>query len=101
MNELVKWRLDIEDIGKLDRLVGESIFREVRRISAEGDNYKRIEKLNRLFPLLTKFNLNPSLYKSQNLYFEISLRDRTFKGHSDEWIKQFTLLGDHLGVKLD
>lgn len=101
MNELVKWRLDIEDIGKLDRLVGDSIFREVRRISAEGDNHKRIEKLNRLFPLLTKFNLNPSLYKSQNLYFEISLRDRSFKGHSDEWIKQFTLLGDHLGVKVD
>lgn len=101
MNELVKWRLDIEDFGKLDRLVGESIFREVRRIAAEGDNHKRIEKLNRLFPLLTKFNLNPSLYKSQNLYFEISLRDRSFKGHSEEWIKQFTLLGDNLGVKLE
>ncbi|MEP6734698.1 MAG: DUF3536 domain-containing protein [Chryseolinea sp.] len=101
MNELVKWKLDVEDVGKLERLAGESIFKEVKRISAEGDNHKRISKLNRLFPLLLKFNLNPSLYKSQNLYFEVSIRDRTFKGHSDEWIKHFTSLGDNLGVKLD
>ena len=52
MNELVKWKLDIEDTGKLERLAGESIFKELKRISSEGDNYKRIERLNRLFPLL-------------------------------------------------
>jgi hypothetical protein len=101
MNELVKWKLDVEDVGKLERLAGESIFKEVKRISAEGDNYKRVSRLNRLFPLLLKFNLNPSLYKSQNLYFEVSTQDRSFKGHSEEWIKHFTLLGDNLGVKLD
>jgi len=101
MNELVKWRLDIEDMGKAERLAGESIFKELKRISAEGDNHKRIERLNRLFPLLVKFNLMPNLYKSQNLYFEISMRNRNHEGHSAEWIKHFTLLGDNLGVKVE
>ena len=51
-NELVKWRLNIEDADQLERLVGESIIKELKRFSLEGDNYTRIERLNRLFPLL-------------------------------------------------
>mgnify|MGYP005812010177 CR=1 FL=1 len=101
MGDLVKWRLALEDTGKLERLAGESIFREVKRIAAEGDNYKRIQRLNRVFPLLLKFKLNPNLYKSQNLYFEMASADRTFSGHSSEWIEHFTALGDHLRVKLE
>ncbi|MEJ7645506.1 MAG: DUF3536 domain-containing protein [Chryseolinea sp.] len=101
MNDLVKWKLDVEDIGKLERLVGESIFKEVKRIRVEGDNHKRVSRLNRLFPLLLQFNLNPNLYKSQNLYFEMSTADRSFHGHSAEWINHFMQLGDNLGVKLE
>jgi len=101
MNELVKWRLEIDDVGKLERLAGESIFREVKRIRAEGDNPKRIERLNRLFPLLLKFNLMPNLYKSQNLFFEIATQNRNHDGHSEEWINHFTTLGDNLGVKVE
>ena len=101
MNELEKWKLEIEDIGKLERLAGESIFKEVRRISAEGDNHKRIERLNRLFPLLLKFNLMPNLYKSQNLFFEIATKNRNNDGHSAEWGTQFALLGDNLGVRIE
>jgi alpha-amylase/alpha-mannosidase (GH57 family) len=101
MGELVKWKLELEDTGKLERLAGESIFREVRRIAVEGDNHKRIQRLNRVFPLLLKFNLNPNLYKSQNLYFEMASADRAYRGHSAEWVQQFVLLGDQLGVKLE
>jgi alpha-amylase/alpha-mannosidase (GH57 family) len=101
MNEMVKWRLKIEDTGKAARLAGESIFKELKRISSDGDNHKRIERLNRLFPLLLKFNLKPSLYKSQNLYFEISIKNKVHNDHSTEWMKHFTLLGDNLGVKVE
>ncbi|MEJ1241904.1 DUF3536 domain-containing protein [Chryseolinea sp. T2] len=101
MSDLVKWRLVLEDTGKLERLAGESIFREVKRIAVEGDNHKRIQRLNRVFPLLLKFNLNPNLYKSQNLYFEMASANRTHRGHSPEWIKHFIALGDHLRVKLE
>lgn len=101
MTDLVKWKLDIEDKGKVERLAGESIFREVNRISLEEDNQKRMERLNRLFPLLRKFDLQPHLYKSQNLYFEISKQNGKVGVHSADWNKQFSLLGSNLGVKVE
>jgi hypothetical protein len=102
MTELVNWDLRIEDPGKLERYAGDSIFKELRRISAEGDgSFKRIERLNRLFPLLVKFNLKPNLYKSQNLYFEISKQIEANNGRSDDWRRQFALLGNNLGVKVE
>jgi len=101
VQELVKWELNIEDTGKIERLTGESIFKELKRISAEGDNAKRVERLNRLFPLLRRFGINPTLYKSQNLYFEISRQHKGHEGHSPEWVRQFNMLGDNLGVKVE
>jgi hypothetical protein len=43
----------------------------------------------------------PNLYKSQNLFFEIATNNRDHTGRSEEWVNQFTQLGDHLGVKLE
>jgi hypothetical protein len=101
MGELSKWKLAIEDTGRVERLAGESIFKELKRIHAEGQTIRRIERLNRLFPLLRDFKINPNLYKTQNLYFEISVQHKEHNGHTEEWIKQFSLLGDNLGVKVE
>jgi hypothetical protein len=100
-NELVKWRLKIEDADHLERLVGESFIKELRRFALEGDNFSRIERLNRLFPLLLRLNLSPNLYKSQNLYFELSKANPTHEGRSQEWIREFVLLGENLRVKIE
>jgi hypothetical protein len=101
MSEMVKWELSIEDTDKVERLAGESIFKELKRIASEGDNPKRIERLNRLFPLLKKFNIKPNLSKSQNLYFEISIASRENESRSAEWMKHFNLLGENLSVKVE
>jgi alpha-amylase/alpha-mannosidase (GH57 family) len=101
MMELGKWDLRIEDPGKVEKFAGESIFKELKRISAEGDSPKRMERLNRLFPLMVKFNLKPNLYKSQNLYFEISKTIKEQNGRSTDWLKQFNHLGENLGVKVE
>ncbi len=100
MSELVKWDLRIEDSGKVERFAGDSIFKELKRIGAEGDSYKRIERLNRLFPLMIRFNLKPNLYRSQNLYFEI-FKEIHESDRSHEWKRQFLQLGDNLGVKVE
>jgi len=100
-HELVKWRLSIEDKDQLERLVGESIIKELKRFSQEGDNYTRIERLNRLFPLLNQLDLSPNLYKSQNMYFEISKINRIYDGQPAEWIREFGLLGENLRVKIE
>lgn len=101
MNELIKWELKIEDKDKVSRLAGESIFKELKRIRAERSNTKRIERLNRAFPLLKQFKIDPIVYQSQNLYFEISReKDVETLSRKAEWIKQFKLLGENLGVKV-
>ena len=101
MSELVKWDLRIEDPGKVERFAGDSIFKELKRIAAEGESGKRMERLNRLFPLMVRFNLRPNLYRSQNLFFEISRQIADDNGRTPEWKKQFSLLGDNLGVKVE
>ncbi len=100
VTELAKWELSIEDTDKVERLAGESIYRELKRIASEGDNPKRVERLNRLFPMLRKFNIRPNLSKSQNLYFEISVANKGRMKRSPEWIEQFHLLGNNLSVKV-
>jgi hypothetical protein len=101
MSEMVKWELSIEDTDKVERLAGESIFKELKRIAGDGDNPRRIERLNRLFPLLKKFNIKPNLSKSQNLYFEISLASHSSNARSEEWMTHFNQLGENLSVKVE
>jgi hypothetical protein len=72
----------------------------LKRIASEGDNPKRIQRLNRLFPLLRQFNIRPNLSRSQNLYFEISRANPTHNGKSVEWVEEFGHLGDSLSVKV-
>ena len=98
--ELTRWSLKIEDPVKISRLASESIFEEIKRVGADVGNVKRLQRLNRVFPLLEKFNLDPNFYKSQNLYFEISTEGK--KGtETPEWHEQFVALGFNLGVKVE
>lgn len=100
--ELTRWNLKIEDTGKIARLAGDSIFEEIRRIATDIGNVKRLHRLNRVFPLLKKFGLEPNFYKSQNLYFEISTEKKnTPETILPEWQEQFVLLGFNLGVKVE
>ncbi len=103
VGEIDRWSLNIEDPGKVERLAGESIYKELQRVSAERDNVKRIQRLNRLFPILAKFKLEPNLYLSQNLYFKMSLEHKATLNHElhADWLEQFYFLGDNLGVKVE
>jgi alpha-amylase/alpha-mannosidase (GH57 family) len=100
IGELEKWKLSIDDPDKVARLAGDRIYSELKSISSENENQRRIERLNRVFPLLLKFDLRPNLYKSQNLYFLMSRQNMQQDGHSEGWIQQFNLLGDNLSVKV-
>lgn len=101
--EMKRWTMKIEDPKSVERSAGESIYQEIKRIAAERDNVKRVQRLNRLFPILQEFKLEPNLYLSQNLYFEISMenRDSNFVNLTNEWREQFVQLGDNLGVKIE
>jgi len=88
---------------KLSRMAGESIYKELKRISSERENVRRIQRLNRMFPILKKFNLEPNLHKTQNLFFEIAMeiKKKTLSEKEVEWVGYFNMLGDNLGVKVE
>lgn len=101
IGELNKWRLTIADPDNVARLAGDRIFKELNAIAGEQvENQKRLDRLNRVFPLLLKFDLKLNLYKSQNLYFLMSRQLMQQNGHSEAWMKQFNLLGENLRVKV-
>lgn len=103
LGEIEKWSMRIEDPDNVSRLAGDAIFKELKKIGSDRGNIRRIVRLNRLFPLLTKFKLNPNIHKSQNAYFEISLEHKAVPSMEGEkeWIEQFSLLGDNLRVKVE
>jgi alpha-amylase/alpha-mannosidase (GH57 family) len=103
LGEIEKWSMRIDDPDNVSRLAGDAIFKELRKIGADRTNLRRVTRLNRLFPLLTRFNLNPNIHKSQNAYFEISVKNKSIPRHDDEkdWFDQFSLLGDNLSVKVE
>ncbi|MBA4145374.1 MAG: glycoside hydrolase [Azospira oryzae] len=102
VGELEKWNLKIEDPDRVAQLAGASIFKELKRIRSESENAKRVQRLNRLFPLLAKFKIDPNLHYSQNLYFEMAMDNakKLQQKSLTDWAEQFQLLGDNLGVKL-
>jgi alpha-amylase/alpha-mannosidase (GH57 family) len=101
--EMDRWNLKIEDSDKVARLAGESIFKELKRIASESQNVKRIQRLNRVFPLLVKFSIEPNLDSTQNLYFEMYVenKEKGMQSADKEWLDQFILLGENLGVKVE
>ena len=104
VGELERWNLKVEDRDKISREAGECITREIKRVASERGNAKRIQRLNRIFPLLLKLKLEPNLHDSQNLYFEIAMEAKqqaTVDLIDKEWITQFILLGENLGVKVE
>jgi alpha-amylase/alpha-mannosidase (GH57 family) len=101
LGEIEKWNMKMEDPDTVSRLAGDAILRDLKWIASEKDTLKRLQRLNRLFPLLKKFKLLPELSRSQNVYFEISLQHKEAKGLDKEWMEQFSLLGDNLGVKVE
>ncbi len=99
--ELERWGLKIEDTDKIARLAGECILREVRRVGTERDNVRRVQRLNRLFPLLSKFNIEPNLHDSQNQYFRITLENKKGATLNDEWLEHFKSLGTNLKITVE
>lgn len=99
-NELQRWNLRIEDPHKVAQLAAQSIYKELKRISSERENVKKLQRLNGVFEILKKFKLEPDVYKSQNLYFEIATERASKKSDNALWQDEFSRLGENLGIKL-
>ena len=83
----------------LEQHAAKTVFKALERISSDKGNVERIDRLNSFLETLEYFELRPSLYKSQNLYYEISINQKDCGLDNAEWYKSFERLGNHLRVK--
>ncbi|MEM9297321.1 MAG: DUF3536 domain-containing protein [Bacteroidota bacterium] len=98
--EFDKWGVKLDNTSLLEKRASVTVLKALERIANEKGDLVRIHRLNALFSILENFGLNPSLYKSQNLYFEISINQKDCGVDNAEWYKAFEELGGHLGVKV-
>lgn len=96
----------LPDTKVLSLHAGKAISRHVTQIIKNPTNIELIEKVNRLFTLLSPLSLSFDLWSCQNAYYRISqqmcspMKKNLELGDVDahRWVMQYTLLGDHLGV---
>jgi len=102
VEDIVLWKINVEDPIHVEHIIGESIFKEIKYVRTEMNDLNRIQNLNKIFGILEKINISPNLYLSQNLYFKISnevIEDQKQK-ISPLWLNQFYLLGENIGLKI-
>ena len=98
--EFNKWGVKLDDSLSLSKRASSSVLNALKRIADTKGDVARIQRLNSFFSILEHFGLTPTLYKSQNLYFEISINQKDCGVDNAEWYKAFEELGNHLGVKV-
>ncbi|MCG8386612.1 MAG: DUF3536 domain-containing protein [Cytophagales bacterium] len=97
--EFEKWDVKFDHSLSLEQHAAKTVFKALERISSDKGNVERIDRLNSFLETLEYFELRPSLYKSQNLYYEISINQKDCGLDNAEWYKSFERLGNHLRVK--
>ena len=100
ISEYRKWDLTVDDKQSLENYASMTVYNALERIQNDQQDEERIYRLNGFFELIETLNLTPNLYKSQNLYFEISQNPDLKNPPGEEWKAQFGKLADRLGVKL-
>ncbi len=94
------WGVQFIDIQRLKLVSGERIFAELKKIEQNAEGVENLRRLSGVLELLAQLGILPELWKSQNLYFQLSQKHRA-ENWADvgvEWRKGFLELGRWLKV---
>jgi hypothetical protein len=97
--EFKKWDLTIDDSLYIEQHASTLAYEALKRVRNEYEDTSRLERLNGYFEYLNEFGLEPNHYKTQNLYFEMSIDEKLISKTSEEWKSLFRSLGEKLGIK--
>ena len=103
VSQFKTWDAHLEDTPKVSHVAGESIHHLMHQIGKDKHNVETVKTLNQLFGLLDSMGIHPELSQSQNLYFSIAAQNgKADPNHlpTNEWQREFSLLGKNVGVKL-
>jgi len=102
VDEFKRWKVKVQDKKSLQLIANQNILKALKRLEPNIQDLENIQKLNTVFDLLEEIDIHPTGWQSQNLYFSMA-KNRTAMGslvYDEEWVKAFTALGKHTGVKV-
>ena len=97
----------LPDLKLLSVNSAKTITRLLSAIESEPQDVRQIIQVNQLFRFLSEFSLQMDLWSCQNMYYRIGVRmchkkkEDMMSGDesASEWVKEYSLLGEHLGVR--
>lgn len=94
------WGVQFIDLQRLKLVSGERIFAELKKITNDEEGAENLKRLSRVIEILAQLNILPELWKSQNLYFQLSQKyqEENWASVGVEWRKFFLELGRWLKV---
>lgn len=102
-SEFERWQLSLTDPEGISLAAGERIFEELKKVEGDLSGLSHLNALINILSSLEKLGIRPELWKSQNLYYQMTEGYR--KGHwvyaSKEWERAFRELGLMLNVRID
>lgn len=100
--EVNKWNIQINDKALLEYQAGEAIFKALQKLNASEFELNELEKLNTVFDIFQTLQLNPSIWRSQNLYFSMMKGFKRGKWvfTNDNWQEEIQKLGNYLQVRV-
>ena len=99
-NDVAQWQVSLLDTDRLNLAAGQRIFTELGQVNTPAGH---IQSLNKMLAALPKLAIQPELWKSQNLYYEMNkgYRDGKWVYISEEWKEAFLELGQLLEFSED
>jgi alpha-amylase/alpha-mannosidase (GH57 family) len=94
------WGVQFIDLKRLKFVSGERIFAELKKIGANGEVVENLRRLSGILEVLAQLEILPELWKSQNLFYQLSQkhREENWAGVAPDWKKAFLELGRWLKV---
>lgn len=106
--QVKRWSIEL-DKPKLGLLAGEKVLALMEQLSRSPEDTELLARIAGLVRASREIGLTIDLWKVQNLYFSVGkrlgvlMRERSGKGmaRARQWMEQFSLLGEALGVKIE
>jgi alpha-amylase/alpha-mannosidase (GH57 family) len=102
-HEFARWNVSLTDIPTLSLAAGERIFAELKNVDAEKTSLEQVQSLPGIIEALEQLGVVPELWKSQNLYYQMTDGYRSGKWvyASQAWKEAFLKLGKLLNMRMD
>jgi hypothetical protein len=101
VEEYARWGIRLSDPTGLSLAAGERIFHELKKLEKEESGLEQINALIKVLEVLIQLGIEPELWKSQNLYYQMTMgyRRGDWVYVHPSWERAFLRLGELLEVK--